>query len=302
MAPPKAILFDIGGVCVCTPLRSMLYHTSLTITAYQVISPFQAILDYERENGIPIGYINYAIQKGPADTGAWQLIERGEVELNDLWFQNFEAQLSRPEVWREYWAKARAAHNGSGSSTAAAGAPPVPAINGKKLFWRMMRISREPDPYMYPALKALQASGRFALGALSNTVAFPTGILDDEGVLFNKSLIHPAAPHPHADHSTDIADCFDIFISSAHVGVRKPDPAAYALAVRELDRIARAKGLGAVEATDVLFLDDIGINLKFARQSGLRTIKVNLGETRDAVRELEAQTEMNLLGDARSRL
>lgn len=175
--------------------------------------------------------------------------------------------------------------------------PKVPDINAKTLFWRMMRISRAPDPYMYPALRKLKESGKFVLGALSNTVAFPTNILDDEGVLFTKDLRHAPAPNPYANDSTDITTCFDIFISSAHVGLRKPDPAAYQLAVREMNKIAITKGMGEVKAEDTLFLDDIGINLKFAKKSGLRTIKVNLGQTKDAVMELEEETGLQLLNE-----
>ncbi|KZM22059.1 Microsomal epoxide hydrolase [Ascochyta rabiei] len=278
--PPKAILFDIGGVVV--------------------ISPFQAILDYEIENGIPVGYINYAIQKGPHDTGAWQLIERGEVELNDDWFASFKSQLSRPEIWREYLAKVTQQQSlgGGGGSAIEGGKPPrVPAIDAKKLFWRMMKISREPDPYMYPALRKLKESGKFVLGAFSNNVTFPTDILDDEGVLFTKELQHRPHPNPHANDSTDITTNFNIFLGSAAVGVRKPDPEAYKLATSEMSKISEGKGKGKVTEGDVLFLDDIGINLKFAKKTGLRTIKVNLGQTRDAVKELEVATGLRLLDD-----
>lgn len=159
------------------------------------------------------------------------------------------------------------------------------------------RISREPDPYMYPALRKLKNDGRFVLAALSNTVAFPTDILDDAGTLFTKGLTHKPHPNPHANDPTDIAQQFDIFISSAHVGLRKPDPKAYELAVRECDRISKEKGRGEVRAEDVLFLDDIGVNLKWAKKSGLRTIKVELGKTEDAVRELEKETGMKLLDE-----
>jgi hypothetical protein len=51
----------------------------------------------------------------------------------------------------------------------------------------------------------------------------------------------------------------------------------------------------------VLFLDDIGVNLKWARMGGLRTIKVDLGRTKEAVKELEEQTGVVLLED-RARL
>lgn len=262
-----------------------------------MISPFQGILDHEIENNIPVGYVNFAIQKGPADTGAWQLIERGEVELNDDWFVAFKGQLSRPEVWAEFWKREEAKKGKNGVTDV----PPVPDIDAKKMFWRMMRMSRAPDPYMYPALKKLGESGRFVLAALSNTVAYPTGIRDDQGNLYTKGLVHKPYPNPYANDSTDIADCFDIFISSAHVGVRKPDPAAYELAVRECDRISKEKGKGPVKAKEVLFLDDIGINLKWAKKGGLRTIKVDLGKTKIAVEELERQTGLKLL-DEKARL
>jgi hypothetical protein len=173
----------------------------------------------------------------------------------------------------------------------------VPEIDAKRLFWRMMKMSRAPDPYMYPALKKLKESGKFVLGAFSNNVAFPENILDDEGKLFTKDLIHAPAPNPYANDSKDITTCFDIFLGSAAVGVRKPDPEAYKLSVREMDKIAQKKGLGRVTAEDTLFLDDIGINLKFAKKTGLRTIKVNLGQTKDAVKELEDQVGIPLFDE-----
>ncbi|KAJ4351324.1 uncharacterized protein N0V89_006663 [Didymosphaeria variabile] len=227
MAPPKAILFDVGGVVV--------------------LSPFQAILDYELENRIPIGYINHAIQQGPPSTGAWQLIERGATPLNDAWFAAFAAQLSRPDVWHAYWIRwsARGGGHADSGTTSLLGehVPPVPRIDAKKLFWRMMRYSRRPDGAMYPALKALRrkGEGRWVVGALSNTVDFPTGIVDDEGVLFDKSVLYDGRPEWEGD-SANIADWFDVYLSSAHIGVRKPDPEAYRLAgetkaaVRALER------------------------------------------------------------------
>jgi FMN phosphatase YigB (HAD superfamily) len=263
----------------------------------QVISPFQAILDYEIENRIPVGYINFAIQKGPHDTGAWQLVERGEVELNDDWFKAFRQQLMRPDVWSEYLQKLAQQESVGGGQAIDGGKPQVPDIEAKKLFWRMMKISRAPDPYMYPALRKLGESGKFVLGAFSNNVTFPTGILDDEGQLFTKDIVHPPAPNPYANDSPDITKCFDIFLGSAAVGLRKPDPEAYKLAVREMDKIRRNKGMGGVTAGETLFLDDIGINLKFAKKTGLRTIKVNLGKTKEAVQELEKETDMKLLDD-----
>jgi putative hydrolase of the HAD superfamily len=61
-----------------------------------------------------------------------------------------------------------------------------------------------------------------------------------------------------------IRDHFDVFVESAVEGVHKPDPAIYRLA---LDRLG-------VEASEAVFLDDIGRNLKSARALGMTTIKV----------------------------
>ena len=50
-----------------------------------------------------------------------------------------------------------------------------------------------------------------------------------------------------------------------------------------------------LQPEDVIFLDDIGGNLKTARSLGMRTIRVILGKTDDAVRELERATGLKLL-------
>ena len=102
---------------------------------------------------------------------------------------------------------------------------------------------------------------------------------------------------------------FDVFISSAHVGLRKPDPAIYKLALSAVENWVRGKGQAwwdessgeAMSPSEVVFVDDIGENLKTARKLGLRTVKVNLGRNKDAVAELETITGLKLL-DERSRL
>ncbi len=77
---------------------------------------------------------------------------------------------------------------------------------------------------------------------------------------------------PHA--LPDLA--FDVVIESAREGLRKPDPRIYALTIARLD----------VLASECVFLDDLGINLKPAREMGMTTIKV--GDPGAALRELGA--------------
>ena len=57
---------------------------------------------------------------------------------------------------------------------------------------------------------------------------------------------------------------FDLVVESSVEGVRKPEPRAYELVLERL----------GVEAEAVLYLDDLGINLKPAAAMGMTTIKV----------------------------
>jgi putative hydrolase of the HAD superfamily len=57
---------------------------------------------------------------------------------------------------------------------------------------------------------------------------------------------------------------FDHVIESSKVGIRKPEPGFYTLACET----------AGVSADRVVFLDDLGINLKPAREMGMATIKV----------------------------
>ena len=284
-----------------------------TFTRKQVVSPFQAILDYEKSHGIPLGWINHAISAS-APHGSWQKLERGEIPLDAAFFRQFHADLINEGVWKafhlrravEQEKKKKAKGRGESPEQASTSvsqlaeealfnAPPIPTIDAEWLFWEMMRVSRAPDPYMYPALQRLRqlanasikttdkqgnqatAPGApFLVAALSNTSIFP-------------------ADHEFNDHSTPAGQftsalraLFDLFVSSAHVGMRKPDANIYEYTITQLDALARAKGLGGVRAADIVFLDDIGMNLRTARAVGMRTVKVTLGRADLAVRELEA--------------
>jgi microsomal epoxide hydrolase len=169
----------------------------------------------------------------------------------------------------------------------------VPAIDVEWLYWEMMRIAREPDPHMWPALRRLRRAadtthrGRLVLGALSNTSIFPAG--------------HPfndAAGTPEGRRIAALKAVFDVFVSSAHVGMRKPDEGIYRYALVRLHEFVKLGGLGGgVRAGDVVFLDDIGGNLRTAKRLGMRTVKVQLGRADLAVEELERITGLNLKGE-----
>jgi len=105
---------------------------------------------------------------------------------------------------------------------------------------RRIALATEPRPVMLEAIRRLRAAG-LRVGALTNN-----WIAEEEG-------------------TGVLAPYFDVFVESAVVGMRKPDPRIFEHAC-EL--------LGVLPA-DTAFLDDIGLNLKAARELGMRTIKVD---------------------------
>ena len=167
--------------------------------------------------------------------------------------------------------------------------PPIPSIDSESLFWSMMGVSRQLDPYIFPALERLSSQkNRPIIGALSNTVIFPPD--------------HPWSKNERSSSSPDrkVADAFlfnlknyfDVYIASAEVGMRKPSRDIYDLAIQRLDEFDKRKGGSGIKPEDVVFLDDIGENLKTGREVGMKTIRVQLGKTWRAVKELEG-----ILGD-----
>ncbi len=73
----------------------------------------------------------------------------------------------------------------------------------------------------------------------------------------------------------EIMGLFDFVFESSKENVRKPDPKFYRLACKR----------GNVNPNEVIFLDDLGINLKPAKALGMRTIKVVKAE--DALKDLQ---------------
>lgn len=103
-------------------------------------------------------------------------------------------------------------------------------------------------PEMVAALDVLKAEG-FILACLTNNVI--ANRHSDE----RASAVAP------------ILRRFDHVIESSKVGVRKPERRFYEIACER----------AGVSPTSCIFLDDLGINLKTAKQMGMATIKVTSG-------------------------
>ena len=184
----RAVIFDLGGVVVGSPLH--------------------AIAAYERELGLPGDAVNRVVVASGSD-GAWSRLERGEIAL-DAFYPAFEADCT------------------------AAGF----MLDAREMM-RRIALATEPRPVMLEAIRRLRTA-RLRVAALTNN-----WIAEDEGTRL-------------------LAPLFDVFVESAVVGMRKPDP-------RVFEHTCVALG---VPPAATAFLDDIGLNLKAARALGMTTIKV----------------------------
>ncbi|MCK1393345.1 HAD-IA family hydrolase [Bradyrhizobium sp. 1] len=119
-------------------------------------------------------------------------------------------------------------------------------------------------PEMVEALKRIKA--KFKTGCITNNL--PANVI---GSMTGRSL-----------YVAEVMVLFDHVIESAKIGLRKPDPRIYQLMVETLK----------VDPKKCVYLDDLGVNLKPAREMGMTTIKVVNGA--QAIAELEATTGLKL--------
>jgi putative hydrolase of the HAD superfamily len=207
MGEVRAVLWDFGGVILS--------------------SPFEAFTAYERQHGLPEGFLRQLNATNP-DTNAWARLERSEVDLEGF------AELYEAEA-------ADAGHRIDAGAVLAL-------------------LSGELRPAMVRALRRIREEG-LSQACLTNNVA-------------GTEAVRPEL--------ADVMALFDAVLESSKLGVRKPDPRFYDLALE-------AVGVAPAEA---VFLDDLGINLKPARALGIHTIKVV--DPDHALAELEDVLGFNL--------
>jgi putative hydrolase of the HAD superfamily len=119
-------------------------------------------------------------------------------------------------------------------------------------------------PEMVEALRRIKS--KFKTGCITNNL--PANAIGSAG---GRTL-----------YIAEVMAMFDHIIESAKIGLRKPDPQIYRMMVDAL----------AVDPKRCIYLDDLGINLKPAREMGMTTIKVR--DARQALTELEAATGLPL--------
>ncbi|GAA5991590.1 hypothetical protein JCM10908_005777 [Rhodotorula pacifica] len=264
----KAVIFDIGGVVVG--------------------SPIEGVGVAERRYGLPKHWINAAIT-AMGDSGPFQRFERSEIS-QDEFYADFGRRLSDVDFCNQTYRKY--------CKRVGIECPKLPErvnIDGKELWAMMMEPATEPDALVVNAINSLRASKRYKIAALTNNFT-PAGAAPLR-----------QAPPAKADKPVDVDELrrslkvgegdekgagndimrslFDDYIESCVEGLRKPDPKFFQLA---LDRLG-------VKAEETVFLDDIGHNLAAAAKMGIKTIRVNLGQSRQALQELERVLDLKLL-------
>ncbi|KAI0811269.1 HAD-like protein [Irpex lacteus] len=260
----KAVIFDIGGV-VCR-------------------SPLIAIAEFEREHGIPYNYINCSITRRGSN-GAWQRFERGEIPLLTFYDQ-FGRDLSDTALgntWYHEYCKQRGIE-----------CPQLPQslnIDGRELFGMMMRKSQSYDDRVVEAIRRIRAAGKWRVIALTNNWATANLEALGEGLpvpakysgLDLKEEIKWLGWEEGAV-SSQLRAMFDDFCDSSEQGMRKPEQRFYLLACKRSN----------IAPHEAVFLDDLGINLKAARDLGMETIHVPIGGSFGALKKLEEKLGVDL--------
>ncbi len=198
-----AVFWDFGGVILT--------------------SPFTAFAAYERELGLPAGFIRRVNATNPHDN-AWARLERSDLDL-DGFAAAFEAE---------------AAELGG-------------VLSGNRV---LELLAGDIRPEMVAALRRLRAHG-LTQACLTNNIADGGG----------------GDPRPEV---REVMALFDVVVESSKLGVRKPEVRFYEMACE----------LVGVAPEQCAFLDDLGVNLKPARDMGMTTIKVD--DPHAALAELEA--------------
>lgn len=258
---PHAVqVFDVGGVLTRSPLR--------------------AIRQFEIRRGLPRGYVSVAIAAAGKD-GHFQRLERGErgcethslshrKQFSFFWVINYaptgEVKLSHDfldSFGREMVSEA--SHEAYRRLTGHTGPLPT-AMDTAALFNRIMLASCDVHQNLLDVIRRLHAAG-YKTAALTNDFSVRPGLLS------------PAEEQKLVESQSMLRDrgLFDLVISSAATGSRKPEPAIYRVAAAQL----------GVKPERILFWDDIGRNLKAAQAQGWQTRLVGEKGTQEIIETLE---------------
>ncbi|KAI9629889.1 hypothetical protein KEM48_012524 [Puccinia striiformis f. sp. tritici PST-130] len=227
-----------------TPITTIIFD----IGGVVVKSPLLGINKFEKAHGLPHDYLNVAITaRGPK--GPSKGLKSGNCNYpnsmhNDLVFNNL--------AYTKFCSKSRRTYSKL---------PTNLQVDGKQLWTQMMAEASTPNLPIIKLIKRLRELERYRIAALTNNFQIPAGKTDDDQEALG------SAPD-------EVKNLFDEFIESSQVGLRKPDPKFFEYALKLL-KVRSPK--------EVVFLDDLGINLKAAEKLGINTIKVGIHDVKPAL-------------------
>lgn len=144
-------------------------------------------------------------------------------------------------------------------------------IQGKDV---LALLSGHLRPEMVNALKLIKQKYRIA--CITNNVK---GAGEGPGMASDPDAVKA---HEKAQQIAEVMALFDFVIESSKEGIRKPNPKIYEMACEKM----------GIDASEAVFLDDLGINLKPAKAMGMTTIKVLSAE--QALTDLSKILDMEL--------
>jgi len=196
----RAVIFDLGGVVLDSPLH--------------------AIARFEREHGIPEGFVNRVVAStGPE--GAWGRLERGLLDFTDF-------------------------VTAFGAECASAGQP----LSARDLMERIAGVA-QPRPPMLAAIRRIRARGLLAAALTNNWVSEPRGgdhaLRDCFDAFFESSALGLQKPDPriyaHACNALGVRPAEAVFLDDIGRNLK----AARALGMTTIRVLEPRAALGELE-------------------------------------------------------
>ncbi|PRP81788.1 hypothetical protein PROFUN_10777 [Planoprotostelium fungivorum] len=221
-------------------------------------SPFPAIKSFEQQHHLPQGFISRVIKAGGAE-GAFSRFERSEIDLD-----GFDALFTK-ECERAY------------SSTSKS---PYPAgATGRAFIVELDHMFQTIRPEMVQAILTLRENG-IKTCAVTNNYYSDADNLSHE---YSEDFLNQARPvDQESGQLSGAAPLPFHFSKSREAKINKPDQRIYHMAAEDMQ----------LAFQDLIFLDDLGTNLKSGGELGMRTIKVE--DHRKALTELEQLLNLKL--------
>jgi epoxide hydrolase-like predicted phosphatase len=259
---PKAVIFDVGGVLIR--------------------SPIEGIFEYESTLQLPRGFIGFAIDR-TGQNGMFARLERGELEVTQEDLKAFGNELSSERVLVAY-ERTRALPDSQCISLRAQAL----LIDGVAL-WRAMMGNILINHDMVLAVLALRAQGYLVAVLTNNFRRAQKPASNDCKRDTESSPLRQALPV--------LFSLFHVVCESAVEGVRKPDPEIYHNVLTKLQTYStRTCTNTSIRFSDCVFLDDLGVNVRAAQHLGMSGIRVGLGQTGvpRAIQELSSLLQTSL--------